>query len=461
MATLIIPGALQITVSVDNPDRDDLGGMLIWMSTSSGFTPGPSNLVYNGPDLLVPVTKDAAGAALVAGTTYYLVLALYSQIDPDDYDLSSEYSATPTAPTASANDITAGTMRGSNVFAGSFGTKGSTLTANTLAAAATLPLQNTADFPSSGSAVIFSATTAKDYDLVTYTGKTSTSLTGCSGALAHSSGEVVIPLLNAMIIDNNVNEMRFYGNRGDGVIEALANIGLATNASVVATFGSSTSDLMAVQALSANNGAALFGKTYSSGGFAVEGDGGSGTGGYFSATGGHEGLLAEASGSGPAIHAYTIGDARCVLLTQSNTSRAHMRMVPVAADPSTLSDGDIFMKANGRLFLCDGATPREVVKVEPSTFANVATGSTISLTAPPSRYINTGSAKAALTFNLPASPVGGQTFEICTDNAITTVAIRDSAGVAGNVMNAPTTLAAGGFCKFEYRSSNTTWYRIG
>jgi hypothetical protein len=231
MATSVTAGVNEIVISVDNPNRDDLGGLYVWRSTVNGFTPGSGNLVYAGPDLQLSLK------GLTAGVTQYVKLALFSQIDPTDYNVSSQFTVTPTAPTVSADDITVGTMRGSHVFAGSHGTKGSTLSASALAGAATLTLQNTVDFPASGTAIIFSSTGASDYDSITYTGKTGTTLTGCSGVLAHSAGEVIIPLLKTMVIDNNVGEMRFYGDRGDGTIDRLATIGVSDYEGLLGVIG--------------------------------------------------------------------------------------------------------------------------------------------------------------------------------------------------------------------------------
>jgi hypothetical protein len=478
MATLVIPGALQITVSVDNPDRDDLGGLLIWMDTTSGFTPGPSNLVYEGPDIFVPVNKDAAGSALVAGTTYYLVLALFSQIDPTDYDLSAEFSATPTAPTANADDITAGTLSGTNVFAGSFGTAGTTLDGAVLAAAATINVRSTADFPASGTAMVFGPT--NDRDLFTYTGKTDTSFTGCSGVLAQPDGAVVIPTdRQLMVIDANVNEMRFFGDRGDGVFEELAGIGRRSSGAdfVVGQFGSPNFTAGSALFADNNDNNATIDAANDGSGYAVDGESNGGTGihGGASASGrygvhgesrhatGGAAVRGESAGTGAGVSGRSVsGPGLEAVVPGGGLVRAQLYLDPNATLPSgTPVDGDVAMVDVGRMYVYDGTAFREVLKVEPSIFANVGTGGTVALTAPPRRYVNTGAAKAALTFDLPASPVNGQTFEIATDNAITTVTVRDSAGVAGNVLNAPTTLAAGGFCKFEYRSSNTTWYRVG
>lgn len=234
--TTLTAGPNSVILDVTNPLREDFGGLMVWVSTVNGFAPGPANLkLDHGPDLLYEL------ANLAAGIPIYVRYCITSLVDPLDFtETSAQLTATPLAPSVKADDILVGTMRGSNAFAGSFGTKGSTLTANTLAAAVTIPIQNSVDFTAPGSAVIFSPTAARDFDIITYTGKTATSLTGVSGALAHSDGEVIIPLTGkSMTIDANVGEMRFYGDGGAGV-ELLAAIGINTVEAdtVIGKFGS-------------------------------------------------------------------------------------------------------------------------------------------------------------------------------------------------------------------------------
>lgn len=125
-----------------------------------------------------------------------------------------------------ADNITVGALRGINVNAGSFTTRGSFTTAAVAAGATTVPLHNTTDFAvGGGTAYIFDST--NDRDTFTYTGKTATELTGCIGVLDHIGvGKTVVPWNQpGMVIDALTNEMRYFGNRGDGVIDELATIG--------------------------------------------------------------------------------------------------------------------------------------------------------------------------------------------------------------------------------------------
>jgi hypothetical protein len=110
---------------------------------------------------------------------------------------------------------------------------------------------------------------------------------------------------------------------------------------------------------------------------------------------------------------------------------------------------------NGRLTIANS-------EVMMPTFDSSASGSTIVLTTADRIWLNiTPATKAAMTWRLPASPAQGQLVRICTDGQITATTFQDSAGVAANVKNAPTTLLAGQFCEFMYRTANTTWYRVG
>jgi hypothetical protein len=139
----------------------------------------------------------------------------------------------------------AGIVTGSYIYGSSLMTKGTYLAASCLAADATLTVGDTTDFPASGSASFIDS--ANDRDVFTYTGKTATTLTGCSGVLAHtvsaSNKPLVVPAVRGIYISDAVNEMRFFGDRGDGTIEELAGIGIIPKGgdNVVAKFGSLSS----------------------------------------------------------------------------------------------------------------------------------------------------------------------------------------------------------------------------
>jgi hypothetical protein len=127
-------------------------------------------------------------------------------------------------------------------FKGSFMTKGSPLAETCLASAGTLYLDDTTDFDSSGDGWIIDS--ANDRDAFSWTGKTATTLTGCTGVLAHtvstSNKPLVIPQVKNLVFADCTNELRFFGDRGDGTIEELGSIGITQSGSdyFVAKFGS-------------------------------------------------------------------------------------------------------------------------------------------------------------------------------------------------------------------------------
>lgn len=160
-----------------------------------------------------------------------------------------------------ADDIVAGSIRGIGVYGSTHATKGSYLTATAGAGDGTLYVKDTTDFPSSGSGWIIDS--ANDRDAFSWTGKTATTLTGCSGVLAHTVSStnvpVVVPAIKAMVMADVVNEMRFFGDRGDGPIEELISLGISTVGadSVIGKFGSANSTRVGLYAESSSNTAAF------------------------------------------------------------------------------------------------------------------------------------------------------------------------------------------------------------
>jgi hypothetical protein len=195
-----------------------------------------------------------------------------------------------------------------------------------------------------------------------------------------------------VINDANDNEIRFFGNRGDGVIEELANIGVKTIGpdSYVAFFGSPNSTRYAVYAQAINN-SAVTGEAFGSGatavqglaatgvgvgglstsGTAVSGNSASGTGVNGQTTNGTA-VRASASGSGRAVNAIASGSGVAVdassstgiavqavantataVLGQSisgyggsfsgNASKSALNLTPVSALPSTAAVGDVIL----------------------------------------------------------------------------------------------------------------------
>jgi hypothetical protein len=108
MSATLTAGGNAITFQVSNPSRDDLVGMIVWCSTTNGFAPGPATQVYNGADLTLQII------GLAAGTAHYVRYALLSEIDPTDYDVSAQLTATPVA--SAAPGATVGATWGTNVL---------------------------------------------------------------------------------------------------------------------------------------------------------------------------------------------------------------------------------------------------------------------------------------------------------------------------------------------------------
>ena len=84
------------------PTQADFGGVNVYVSTTSGFTPSTTNLVYSGPDSLITITTDATGAPLVGGVTYYVRIAGYSAHSKANMSYSAQYSVVPYVPAKTA-----------------------------------------------------------------------------------------------------------------------------------------------------------------------------------------------------------------------------------------------------------------------------------------------------------------------------------------------------------------------
>ncbi len=89
MAASLTASIAALILKVDDPGRDDLSAVKVWASTTSGFTPDNTNLVYTGDSFTIIL------ANLTPLTTYYVKYAYISEIDPTDYDVSAQLSAAP------------------------------------------------------------------------------------------------------------------------------------------------------------------------------------------------------------------------------------------------------------------------------------------------------------------------------------------------------------------------------
>lgn len=72
-----------LDISYQRPVDKDFAGVKVWVSETSGFTPGPSNLVYDGPDTSIQMMSNG-------GTTLYVRVAAYDNFDQEGLVPSSQ-----------------------------------------------------------------------------------------------------------------------------------------------------------------------------------------------------------------------------------------------------------------------------------------------------------------------------------------------------------------------------------
>ena len=112
MAATLTANIASLILKVDDPGRDDLTSINVWASTTSGFTPNTSNLVFSGKSFTILIPN------LTPLVTYYVKYAYISEIDPTDYDVSAQLSGIPNKidgdlvvdGTLSANKLKTGTL---------------------------------------------------------------------------------------------------------------------------------------------------------------------------------------------------------------------------------------------------------------------------------------------------------------------------------------------------------------
>ena len=116
MAATLSAGVNSLILKLDTPYdtirttdiRDDLIKVIVWCSSTSGFTPSDTNKVFDGLSLSVVISEIPGvptPTALVAGTPYYVKYAFISDIQEDVYTISSQLSATPVSATSQAVEI--------------------------------------------------------------------------------------------------------------------------------------------------------------------------------------------------------------------------------------------------------------------------------------------------------------------------------------------------------------------
>ena len=77
------------------PSQADFGGVNVYVSATSGFTPTSGNLVYSGPDTMVTISTDASGNPFLGGTTYYVRVSGYTTTSKTGMSYSTQLSVIP------------------------------------------------------------------------------------------------------------------------------------------------------------------------------------------------------------------------------------------------------------------------------------------------------------------------------------------------------------------------------
>lgn len=83
LALSVVPGFQIVFVGFERPTDPDFEGTMIWMSGTSGYTPGPQYLVYDGPDTF----KSIRAAPL---TRQYIRLAGYDSFGKTGLNITAE-----------------------------------------------------------------------------------------------------------------------------------------------------------------------------------------------------------------------------------------------------------------------------------------------------------------------------------------------------------------------------------
>lgn len=268
-----------------------------------------------------------------------------------------------TADKLSATALDAKHIRGTNVFSGVFGSKGSVLAAAAAVDATSLTLQNAADFPSSGSGWIYdwSVPALSRVDNFSWTGKSGNTLTGVSGvSVAHGSGQLVIPALPTIIVSHEGNEVMGFGDRGDGVTEPVFRLGVGTDDATILDLGVQNSTLRALNATRyGDDEVASFSRTAT--------DPNSATSAVRVSTAGGPGLeITGISGQGAAITTRPAAGygALFKLNAGSEPRYPHIRMEPSSTSPAAAGsvDGALYMAPAGLLKGYDGSSWRQFLR---------------------------------------------------------------------------------------------------
>lgn len=210
-----------IRFQANRSNDNDFRGIRVWMSESSGFTPGNDNIVHDGSSL------DFTVSQLKTNTTYYLRYSPYDGYGLDDTNLSSELSVTTQASLAGA---TVGGFVDTVGIGGAFVATGSDAWAD-IDPGDTVTIPNGTWRLDMGP-VADGGTT---YVLRFHDGNGNKTFSIDSagngeygGALLANEFKTATSGQRIEINPSSDNEMHFYGDRGDTTIQELATIGIST-----------------------------------------------------------------------------------------------------------------------------------------------------------------------------------------------------------------------------------------
>ena len=85
-------GAFSFTCT--KPTDRDYTAIGLWMSTTSGFTPSPSNIVFEGDSTAVTIVRDAAGDPIVPDVEYFFKAAAFDVFGTSGLNFSSQIAVT-------------------------------------------------------------------------------------------------------------------------------------------------------------------------------------------------------------------------------------------------------------------------------------------------------------------------------------------------------------------------------
>lgn len=240
----VTSGAAIAYVNITPPADLDVKGYIVYRSTTSGFTPGPANLVYDGPDTYVALDS-------VAATVYYYRVAAYDTFDKTGLNIATQQTSTtlsfnpsvwsqsgltftPNSPGANQVAWTTGTIFKDGATSGTISAGNATWTSGVLyiyynPLVSTTVLQTTT--------TLATAVASGNYPLATYQG--GTNLKGGDGSAFFSGSQVIAGSVGASQLVTGSAIITGTAQIADSIITdaKIGNNITSTNYSVVANTG--------------------------------------------------------------------------------------------------------------------------------------------------------------------------------------------------------------------------------